>query len=74
MEISAYDAHIQEQYIAIYDMSDFSNTKKLQKNKNRQVSFFVKYVLIYLDKDLDNILKRAVTFPTVIIYFQVKTK
>ena len=27
-------------------MSDFSNTKKWQKNKNRQVSFFVKCSLI----------------------------
>ena len=25
-------------------MSDFSNTKKWQENKNRQVSFFVKYM------------------------------
>ena len=39
-----YDAHIQEQSIAIYDMLDFPNTKKWQKNKNRQVSFFVKYI------------------------------
>ena len=30
-KISAYDAHIQEQQIAIYDMPDFSNTKKWQK-------------------------------------------
>ena len=28
----------------MYDMSDLSNTKKLQKNKIRQVSFFVKYI------------------------------
>ena len=27
-------------------MPDFSNTKKWQKNKNRQVSFFVKYIFI----------------------------
>ena len=44
-KISAYDAHIQEQLIAFYDMLDFSKTKKWQKNKNRQVSFFVKYML-----------------------------
>ena len=37
--------------MAIYDMSDFSNTKKWLKNKNRQVSFFC-YVYKVLSEDV----------------------
>ena len=36
---------MQEQQISNYDMSDFLKTKKRQKNKNHQVSFFVKYMM-----------------------------
>ena len=41
----------------MYDMSDFSNTKKWQKNKNRQVSLFVKYIYILIKANKKKIKK-----------------
>ena len=52
--------------MAIYDMSDFSNTKKWLKNKNRQVSLFVMYIR-YCQRMCRK--KRTITLPFIIELF-----
>ena len=38
--MSAHGAHIEQKYIDVYNMSDFSKSMKCQKNKKKTSSFF----------------------------------